>query len=306
MPQKPKYAARRGGAGYRAAQRRGSNNTVWWMFGAVALAILVLVVVRLLVPSGGPGSSQDGKPVAADVLMNLTSVPLSAFDSVGIGPAKGSGKVITPAGGTTTLWKDSTGKPVVMYVGAEYCPYCAATRWALVTGLSRFGTFKGLEYMTSSPTDVYPDTPTFTFVHATYSSPYVDFQPVEEQGEIIGQPLQSLNAQQSAYRAKYEAAPYFPGAVPGQYDYPFVDVANRYLWEGAFYSPSVLAGQLWPAISQAVHAGKAPVAQSVLGGANVLSAAICAVDGGRPAPVCQSSGVKAAATTLPKAQGAGA
>ena len=32
------------------------------------------------------------------------------------------------------------GKPKVLYVGAEYCPFCAAERWPMVVALSRFGT----------------------------------------------------------------------------------------------------------------------------------------------------------------------
>ena len=35
-------------------------------------------------------------------------------------------------------------KPELLYIGAEYCPYCAASRWPLIIALSRFGTFKGL------------------------------------------------------------------------------------------------------------------------------------------------------------------
>ena len=41
------------------------------------------------------------------------------------------------------------GKPEVLYVGAEYCPFCAAERWPVVVALSRFGTWSGL-----SATDV--------------------------------------------------------------------------------------------------------------------------------------------------------
>lgn len=298
MSQQSRRGSGRGGSRYRT-QQSGPSSAVW-MLGAVAVAIVILVIVRFALPRGGAGSKQDGQPVAQSVLTALTTIPASTFDAAGVGP---KGQVVTPAGGTSTLWKDSSGKPVFMYVGAEYCPYCAATRWALVTALSRFGSFSGLEYMTSSATDVYPDTPTFTFVHATYTSSYLDFQPVEEQGPVQGQPLQSLNTQQSAYRTQYEAAPYFPGTPKGQFDYPFLDVANRYLWQGSLYDPQLFAGQLWPAISQTLHSGQGALSQTVLGGANAISAAICAVDGQQPAAVCQSTGVKAAAATLPKAQG---
>lgn len=294
---------RSGPARYKAAQQRGSNSTMWWMIGVVVLAVLILVVVRLTQHGSGL-AKQDGQPVAASVLSDLTTVPLSLFNSVGIGPS-GPNAVSVPVGGSSTLWKDSSGKPVFMYVGAEYCPYCAATRWALITALSRFGTFSGLEYMTSSSTDVYPNTPTFTFLHSSYTSSYVDFQPVEEQGPVAGEPLQSLNATQSAYRKKYENAPYFPSdaSAPNTFYYPFLDVANRYLWQGAVYVPSLLANQTWPTIAAAVHSGQGTLGQSVVGEANYISAAICAVDGGQPSSVCGSAGVQAAAAKLPAARG---
>ena len=40
----------------------------------------------------------------------------------------------------------SGGKPEMLYIGAEYCPYCAAERWAMIVALSRFGTFSGLRH----------------------------------------------------------------------------------------------------------------------------------------------------------------
>ena len=58
----------------------------------------------------------------------------------------------------------------------EYCPYCAAERWAMVNALARFGTFHNLGATASSSIDVNPSTPTFTFRGAGYSSPFVVFQ----------------------------------------------------------------------------------------------------------------------------------
>src|SRR5438876_6623085 len=49
----------------------------------------------------------------------------------------------------TRPWLDH-GKPVVLYVGAQYCPFCAAERWALVLALSRFGHWAGLRPMRST------------------------------------------------------------------------------------------------------------------------------------------------------------
>ena len=44
----------------------------------------------------------------------------------------------------------NSGKIVIVYVGAEYCPYCAAERWAIVTALETFGTFSGLQPIASA------------------------------------------------------------------------------------------------------------------------------------------------------------
>ena len=59
----------------------------------------------------------------------------------------------------------------MIFVGAEYCPYCAAERWSMIMALSRFGTFTGLKEMSSESNDVDPDTSTFTFVDSSYTQP---------------------------------------------------------------------------------------------------------------------------------------
>ncbi len=44
--------------------------------------------------------------------------------------------------------------PAMLYYGAEYCPYCAAERWAMTAALARFGTWSNLQITASSHTDV--------------------------------------------------------------------------------------------------------------------------------------------------------
>src|SRR5712692_8559609 len=92
--------------------------------------------------------------VASSVTRDIASVPASTLDQVASGPAypaKGSIyphaiQTISPAGTLLT----GNGKPEVVYVGAEYCPFCAAERWALSVALSRFGSFSGLHLIHSS------------------------------------------------------------------------------------------------------------------------------------------------------------
>ena len=98
----------------------------------------------------------------------------------------------------------------MVYIGGEFCPFCAAERWALTAALSRFGTFTGLGLIHSSPTDVYPSTPTLSFYKSGYTSKYVTFTPVEWFGEAADAStpfghayLQQLTAQQAALFARY-------------------------------------------------------------------------------------------------------
>lgn len=276
------------------SRRKGGQGPGMVAFGAVIAAILVLVIIRLIVPhAASTGNPQDGKPVAPTIVQQLSTVPTAAYAAAGLKGAPlayGAGKAI---------WRVD-GKPVFFYLGGEYCPYCGASRWSMITALARFGKWSGLEYMTSSSTDVYPNTPTFTFVHATYQSPYVDFQPVEgwnRSGPAATYTLETPDAQQAAAISKYSTAPYVPQGVANAI--PFMDLGNRYIWEGSLYDPALLQGLTWPGIARSIHAGKGPVAQAVLSAANVLSAGICALDGGRPAVVCTSAPVAAAAARLP-------
>src|SRR4051794_39526551 len=161
---------------------------------AVVLAIGVLVGVGVGTHKKA-GSGHVRTPVSASVLAAVTGVPASTFDSVGTGSGATPPKILKGI----TLTRG--GKPELLYVGAEYCPYCAAERWAMVTALSRFGTFKNLGAITSSSTDVYPNTHTFTFYGPTYTSNYLTFQSKEvetNQAEGTGYtPLEKLDAQES-------------------------------------------------------------------------------------------------------------
>jgi hypothetical protein len=67
------------------------------------------------------------------------------------------------------VFRLTAGKPLVVYIGAEYCPFCAAQRWPLVVALSRFGTFSGLSVTRSASEDVFPDTATLSFHSASYT-----------------------------------------------------------------------------------------------------------------------------------------
>ena len=287
-----KIAAQRAAA-RRAEQRRriliASGSVV------VVLAIVVAFIVIKLNSSPATDNSPNGPTGAAlaSVVTNVTSVPASALDSVGDGGGAVTAKPLTISGPALT----ANGKPEVLYIGAEYCPYCAAERWAMIVALSRFGTFSGLATVHSAAAngageaEPYPNTPTWTFANAKYTSQYLTFSTVEQYTNIPDSSngfyttLQTMTKAQQALITKYDAPPYVSTAG----SIPFVDFGNKYLIAGASYSPQVLAGLSWATIGADLSNPNSAVAKAVDGTANYITAAICKLTGNQPASACTAT-----------------
>ncbi|HUO47598.1 MAG TPA: DUF929 family protein, partial [Acidimicrobiales bacterium] len=189
------------------------------------------------------------------------------------------------------------GKPAVLYIGGEFCPYCAAERWGLILALSRFGTVTGLQETTSSPWDVHPSTATFSFAKATYSSQYITFAGKEVEGNDttgVGThtALQSLTPEEQQLWSKYSA--HF-GIAEG---FPFIDIANKVFILGPTYDPTILAGLTQVQIAGALADPSNPITQAVVGTANYITAGICSVTNQQPSSVCTMAGVTAASKAL--------
>ena len=270
-------------------QARERNRRLLLAGGAI---VVVVGVVLGFVLSGGGGSAPTAGSTAPPptgsahnaVISQLTSVPAATLDQVGAGQT--AAKPTSISGAALT----SGGKPEVLYIGAEYCPYCAAERWAVIVALSRFGSFSGLAPIRSAAEDgagiaePYPLTPTWTFAKSTYTSNYLTFTPVEGYTNIPDKstkfytPLQTPTAAQVALLDKYDATQ--QGAIP------FIDYGNKFVSIGASYNPAVLAGLTWAQIANDLHNPSSPVAQAVLGVANYSTAAVCALTHDQPASAC--------------------
>jgi thiol-disulfide isomerase/thioredoxin len=287
-------------AAQQAAARRAESRKRMLLASLSVLAVIVIVVVLVVVRNVSDNNKTAAAATAASaaqsqsVTQQITSVPSSTLDSVG----QGSASKLIPTSGQPPL--TSGGKPEILYVGAEYCPYCAAERWAMVVALSRFGTFSNLHYTHSSSTDVYPSTPTLTFYKSSYSSKYIDFQPVEwysnkavANGYSV---LQAPTKSQSATFDKYDAAPYVQSSDAGSF--PFVDIGNQYLAIGAQYIPSNLAKLSWSQVATDIRNPGSTVAKDIDGAANSITAAICKITKDAPAAVCSSAAAQAGAGSL--------
>ncbi len=277
----------------RAARRRRQLIVVIVPLAVVLVVVGALVGVRLWRGSPAPNAAAPAASSGADAVISaVTGVPAGVLDQIGSGSARPPAPIDAPP-------LTAEGKPKVLYVGAEYCPYCAAERWSTVVALSRFGTFNGLGQTASSPDDVFPSTPTLTFHGSTYTSSVVAFTGVETQGnEVAGgryAPLDQLNPADQQTFETYNAPPYVPDAG----SIPFIDIGGQFIVSGASYSPGVLKGKTHEQIAQALSDPNSAIAQGVDGAANLITAAVCRTTDGAPAAVCQAAGVQAAAKKLP-------
>jgi hypothetical protein len=282
-------------AAQRAADEAQVRKRRLWLAGGSIVAVIAVVVAFVLASSnGGSSGSTSGNTAApptgaevTSVVGRLTSVPAATLDQVGAGTTQANPTTITGAALT------SGGKPEVLYIGAEYCPYCAAERWAMIVALSRFGTFSGLAPIRSAAKDgggnaePFPLTPTWTFAKSSFTSQYLTFTPVEGYTNIPDKAtgfytvLQTPTAAQQALLNKYDAA--YQGAIP------FIDYGNKFLSVGASYNPAILSGLTWAQIADDLHDPTSTVAKSVLGTANFATAAICSLTGNQPASACTAT-----------------
>jgi hypothetical protein len=200
----------------------------------------------------------------------------------------------------------SQGRTEVVYVGSEFCPYCAAVRWSLVVALSRFGSFSRLGQTRSSSSEAFPGLQSFSFDGASYRSRSVAWSGVEEYGPSLDTAvpvgyrlLHKPSAEAQTLMDRYgpdDAAAWSGGTAT----LPFVDIGNRVLVEGAGigFSPGVIQGLSLSQIAADLSQPTSPVAEAIIGGANEITAGICASTGQSPARVCRSAGVRAGAGRL--------
>jgi thiol-disulfide isomerase/thioredoxin len=255
------------------------------MLGGAGVA-LVLVIVGVIIAVGvsGKKTKTTGNPVVP--ASSAVTAALAKAAAVTAAPANFSAVTGPPSRLTGTALTGTDGKPEVLYVGAEWCPYCAVTRWPLTVALSRFGTFTNLQTTKSASDDVNPNTPTLSYYGASYTSSYIDFVPVEVQ-DGSHHTLETLTSAQSDL---------FESIAGGTF--PFVDFGGKWTQKEAGANPAVLAGLTPDAVAAQLSNSTSTIGSSVQQGADVFSAIICGLDGGKPAAVCTSPAVTAATAAL--------
>ena len=98
-----------------------------WLIGAGATVVVIVLVIAVVLLKKGPSAPQT-------VVGLTTNVPASVLSTVGEGNTYSQ-----PIHSVTGSPLTAQGKPEVLYIGAAFCPYCAANQWAMIVALSKFG-----------------------------------------------------------------------------------------------------------------------------------------------------------------------
>jgi len=262
------------------------------LIGVVVIGLAAVAVSVLHSIQKGNAKAPLLEPAAASVLHEVSSVAGPEQDAIGLPPSVSVPKV---ADRQPALVLD--GHPAAIFIGGEFCPSCAAERWAVVMAFSRFGTFSSLKETTSSPWDSYPSTPTFSFYKSSYKSPYVTLLTVEREGNDTSglgtrTTLQSLTPLESALWARYEQA--FGQAEA----FPFLDIGNKVFVVSPSYDPGVLAGLTQSKVAARLRKASAPSTAEIVATATYLTAAICSLTGQRPSSACSLRVVREAARSM--------
>jgi hypothetical protein len=288
---------------------------------ALAVVLVVAVIVAVSLTGNGKGKSNVGLKHSTDsfaltsaITNAVTGVPVSRMVAAAEACYRSSACIDNPTTGVAPPQKlaagsqalTSGGRPEILYIGAEYCPFCAGERWPMTMALSKFGTFDGLRGVTSSATDVNPSTPTFSYYGSSYHSKYLSFVPVEEETNTQG-PLQNPTSAQQAIVTKYDAPPYVPASQysPGAGPIPFVYLAGKYIVTGIEYDASALSEMQMDGAATYMTGGGNPTSQHALAAAGFLVGDICALTHGQPAGVCSQvpANLKGITTSSPVSAG---
>jgi hypothetical protein len=265
-----KQRARERIAAERAARKRAEARRRFLVAAGAVTAVLAVVVALVAVKlTASPAHRTASESMAsATIVRQVTAVPATTLARINPGQEVTLLEKVKEPGPLLAI----DGKPAVVFVSEESCPFCAAERWALTVALSQFGTWSQLGITKSSATDIYPNTATLSFRAARYRSADLTVN-TTELTDNVGHPLQPQTALDARLITSYDVPPYV-NSVDQSGAVPFLDIGNQYILAGAQYDPQVLAGLSAAQIASQLATPSSPVAQAIDGAAKLIIAAI--------------------------------
>ena len=178
------------------------------------------------------------------------------------------------------------GKVRVLFIGAEFCPFCAAQRWPVVESLKNFGEFSYLSETRSATVQggEASDIATYNFVGIDYKSNYVIFDH-KETGDREYNELERLTQEEQNSFSRYNPR----GSIP------FLMIAGDkgiFVQVGSGYSPGTLSRLSFSELKSDLDNNKNTRAtQSINNEANVITAFICYNNNNQPENVCNEENI---------------
>src|ERR1700761_2000463 len=254
-----------------------------WAWAGLAMVALVIVAVVVLFLARGNGSDANA---TAPATAASGSVPSAAASAGANQPSDAASVALGQVRRESEEPLLDGGKPLVFFMGAEWCPFCASERWGLVEATSRFGKWSGLKELRSREgQDYFPALATYDLSKATYTSDYISVRHIEV-ATVEGDPLQKLTSFEEGLVNGYDKL----GSVP----FLFASgPSGRYTVELPF-SPGLLDGDSFASLRKEVAAqASTPEVEAIDGQAEAITALICKLDGRQPASVCAKGSIPA-------------
>ncbi|HEX3824162.1 MAG TPA: DUF929 family protein [Mycobacteriales bacterium] len=277
--------AREKAAAARAIQQREEQRRrAIRILAAVVVVVLVGAGIAFAVLNHNSGSNISDRAAASpSVVKAVTSVSDATLRKIDDGHVATLPVAVT--GNEPPL--TAKGKPELLYIGAEFCPYCAVERWSLAEALSKFGTLSKVGEVHSAVDD--GNYASLDFYKSAYTSKYLTFTPVEAE-DRNQKALQKPSSAQNALWSKLSN---------GGEGFPFIDFGNKLDLAGnAPLDPTVLGTSTQQQIASQLDDPSSKIAQTIGGGANDDIASICAMTNNQPATVCNTPTISALETKL--------
>ena len=183
--------------------------------------------------------------------------------------------------------KRTGGKSLVFFMGAGFCPFCAAERWAIVNALSNFGKWEGLvETASAGHEEKYLNIPTVSFARAKYESEYVEFVG-RETADRNFDPLQELDEKDFEILDTFNSDQMIP----------FLLIDGQFMQVGSGYSPQLLEGMDHAKVKSELVSPSSPVGKAMKAEIDNITAMICKSIGGM-ATACGSETIKSLVAKL--------
>ena len=170
------------------------------------------------------------------------------------------------------------GKLTVFFMGAEYCPYSAAERWAIVRSLQKFGQWQGLKQTISAARDQpFLNLPTYDFTEATYNSPHIEFVAREIKDREF-KPFQKLLKTEEKVVRKHDP----------KKEIPFLLVGGRFMQIGSGFPPKIFIGHTFRQTETELKKVESEIRKTIDEEANIITALLCL--SGLPPELCKEAG----------------